>query len=150
VRRIAVDAALMTASALGAHAIAGGRPGAAGSTVPFVTLTTAQLLYALACRSESRPALDGLSQNPALIGALAGTLALQVGAVTVPALRRLLGTSPLGAGAWGVVAAGALVPLLTREALGTKAASTRDWQLTATSDEPISTCRGSVRTGSRR
>ncbi len=121
-RRIAVDAAVMTASALGAHAIAGGRPGAAGSTVPFVTLTTAQLLYALACRSETRPALSGLSQNPPLIGALAGTLALQVGAVTVPALRRLLGTSPLGAGAWGVVAAGAVAPLLAREMLKSRPA----------------------------
>jgi hypothetical protein len=50
-----------------------------------------------------------------MVGALGGTLALQVASVTVPVLQRLLGTSPLGLGDWAVVAAGSTAPLALRE-----------------------------------
>ncbi len=117
------DAALLAASTLGAYGIAAARygMGAQASTVAFATLTTSQLLHALSCRSETRSGFSGLRQNPLMMGALGGTLALQAASVTVPVLRRLLGTTPLGLGDWALVAAGATAPLAAREIV--KAAS---------------------------
>ncbi len=111
------DAALLAASSLSAYGIAAARygMGAQASTVAFATLTTSQLLYALSCRSESGSGFAGLRQNHLMLGALGGTLALQAASVTVPFLRRLLGTTPLGPGDWAVVAAGASAPLVGRE-----------------------------------
>ncbi len=115
--RVAGDAALISAATLGAYGVALARSGIGGpaSTVAFTTLTTSQLGYALTCRSDERSALSGLGRNRWLLGALGGTLALQVAAVTVPGLRRLLGTTPLGLADWGLVAAGATVPLIVSE-----------------------------------
>jgi Ca2+-transporting ATPase len=111
------DAAILAASTLGAYGIAAARYGIGpqASTVAFATLTTSQLLHALACRSETRSGFAGLEQNPLMVGALGGTLALQVASVTVPALRGLLGTTPLGMTDWAVVAAGSTAPLALRE-----------------------------------
>jgi Ca2+-transporting ATPase len=111
------DAALLAASTLGAYGMAAARHGVGiqASTVAFATLTTSQLLHALACRSDTRSGLADLQQNPLMVGALGGTLALQVASVTVPVLQRLLGTSPLGLGDWAVVAAGSTAPLALRE-----------------------------------
>jgi P-type Ca2+ transporter type 2C len=111
------DAALLAAAALASYGIAAARHGlgAQASTVAFATLTTSQLLHALSCRSETRSGLADLGQNPLMIGALGGTLALQTASVTVPVLRRLLGTTPLGLGDWIAVAAGATAPLVVRE-----------------------------------
>jgi Ca2+-transporting ATPase len=120
------DAAILAASTLGAYGLAAARSGIGpqASTVAFATLTTAQLLHALACRSETRSGLADLRQNPLMMGALGGTLALQVASVSVPALRGLLGTTPLGLGDWAVVAAGATAPLAVRELV--KAATGRE------------------------
>ena len=111
------DAAILAASTLGAYGLAAWRHGigAQASTVAFATLTTSQLLHALACRSETRSGLADLGQNPLMVGALGGTLALQVASVTVPVLRGLLGTTPLGLADWTVVAAGSTAPLAMRE-----------------------------------
>jgi Ca2+-transporting ATPase len=97
--------------------------GAAASTVAFSTLTSAQLCYAVSCRSEDRSGFSGLGRNPLLIAALGGTLALQVAAVGAPPLRRLLGTTPLRAADWGIVAAGSVAPLLVKEVSKAVAAS---------------------------
>ena len=111
------DAALLAASTLGAYGIAAARygMGTQASTVAFATLTTSQLLHALTCRSDTRSGFADLRQNPLMMGALGGTLALQVASVTVPVLQRLLGTTPLGLGDWAVVAAGSTAPLAVRE-----------------------------------
>jgi Ca2+-transporting ATPase len=115
---MAGDAALISTVTLGAYGLAVARygVGAAASSVAFSTLTSAQLCYAITCRSDHRSGFTGLEQNPLLGAALGGTLALQVAATAVPPLRRLLGTTPLGAADWGVVAVGAVVPLLVKEA----------------------------------
>jgi Ca2+-transporting ATPase len=115
--RVARDGALLAVSALSAYGIAAARYGigAQASTVAFATLTTSQLLHALSCRSESGSGLAGLRRNPFLLGALGGTLALQAASVTVPFLRTLLGTTPLGLGDWALVMAGATAPLAARE-----------------------------------
>ncbi len=114
---MAGDAALISAVTLGAYGLAATRYGigAPASTVAFSTLTSAQLCYALTCRSEHRSGFSGLDRNPLLIAALGGTLALQVAAVALPPFRRLLGTTPLGLADWGIVAAGAAVPLIVKE-----------------------------------
>jgi Ca2+-transporting ATPase len=114
---IAGDAGLISAVTLGAYGLAMARygVGAAASTVAFSTLTSAQLCYAISCRSEDRSGFSGLGRNPLLIAALGGTLALQVAAVGAPPLRRLLGMTPLRAADWGIVAAGSVTPLLLKE-----------------------------------
>ena len=118
---MAGDAGLISAITLGAYGVAMARygVGAAPSTVAFSTLTSAQLCYALTCRSEHRSGFSGLGRNPLLLAALGGTLALQVTAIWAPPLQRLLGTTPLRPADWGIVAAGALAPLLVKE--GSKA-----------------------------
>jgi Ca2+-transporting ATPase len=111
------DAAVIAGAALGAYHLALARGAAAGraATVAFTTLTSGQLLYALTCRSGARPGLAGLGKNPLLVGAVGGGLALQAAATTVPFLRRLLGTTPLTAADWSVVAGGAALPLAISE-----------------------------------
>jgi len=115
---MAADAGLISAVTLGAYGLAVSRygVGAPATTVAFSTLTSAQLCYAITCRSEHRSGFSGLDRNPLLLAALGGTLALQVAAVVAPPLRRLLGTTPLGAADWGLVATGAVVPLIVKEA----------------------------------
>lgn len=112
---IAGDAAVLSAATLGAHGLALARygAGARATTVAFSTLTGAQLLHALACRSPM-PVAESLRQSPMLIGVVGGSLALQAGAMTIPPLRRLLGTTPLSGGDWGLVIGGAAAPLFLR------------------------------------
>lgn len=94
-------------------------PGPISGTLAFQTLTTAQLIHALSCRSSER-VLWGAHQRPAnpyLRAALLGSLGLQALTLVVPGLRRLLGSSPLGLLDLGVVAATAGLPLIINEAL---------------------------------
>lgn len=114
---MAGDAGLISAVTLGAYGAAMARygVGAAASTVAFATLTSAQLCYAITCRSEHRSGFSGLGRNPLLVAALGGTLALQGAAIVAPPLRRLLGTTPLRPADWLIVAAGAVAPLLIKE-----------------------------------
>ncbi|SON53938.1 Calcium-transporting ATPase [Hartmannibacter diazotrophicus] len=70
-----------------------------GGTIAFHGLTLAQLLHAFSCRQTSTglTAGWGAPANPALYAALAGCLGIQAGAQMLPATRRLLGLTPLGA-----------------------------------------------------
>jgi Ca2+-transporting ATPase len=114
----AVDAAIMATTTLGAFALTlRGGDSARASTVAFSTLSAAQLLYALGCRSESDPGLRRLGDNPALIAGVGGMLLLQLGTVALPPLRALLGTTSLGLRELTVIGAGATLPLLVREVL---------------------------------
>jgi Ca2+-transporting ATPase len=116
-----LDAAVMAAMTLGAFGITQSRSGDSlrASTVAFSTLSFGQLLYALACRSDERPGLRRLGDNPALAAGLGGMLAMQAATVVVPPLRSVLGTTPLGLADVVLIGAGATVPLLVREALKT-------------------------------
>jgi Ca2+-transporting ATPase len=113
---IAGDGLLLAGSALAAAGAAGAWSGHVlrASTVGFTTLTSAQLLHAMTCRAERGSGLAGLRRSPMLLAAVGGSLGLQVAGVTVPWLRRLLGTVPLTAVDWGVVAAGAVLPLVIK------------------------------------
>jgi Ca2+-transporting ATPase len=114
-----LDAAVMAASTLGAFGATWQRSGdaARASTVAFSTLAFGQLLYALTCRSAERSGLHGLGDNPALLAGIGGMLGLQGATLVVPPLRGLLGTTSLSLGDLALVGAGAVTPLVVREAL---------------------------------
>ena len=116
-----VDATAMAATTLGAFTLAQRQTGNLGhaSTIAFTTLSTGQLLYALACRSTERSGLLGLGDNRALVAGVGGMLAMQAATLVAPPLRTLLGTTPLGLRDLAVVGAGAVAPLLMRETLKT-------------------------------
>jgi Ca2+-transporting ATPase len=117
--RLGRESAVITAGALASYLYALARygPGPQAATQAFTTLTVGELLHALACRSEDHSLLDRapLQPNPWLTVALAGSLAAQVLTVTLPPLRRLLGTTPLGPLDAVVAALGAVLPLLVNE-----------------------------------
>lgn len=111
--RQAREGGVIAGATLLAQLVAGG--GAANAPVAFHAITLAQLLHALACRSD-HDSLVGLlrhgRRNDALLGAVGGGLALQAAAQTLPPLRRLLGLGPMtvsGLLASGFAGVGALV-----------------------------------------
>jgi Ca2+-transporting ATPase len=114
---LGVDAGAMTLAALGTFGWGLLRYGAGprASTLAFMTLTSSQLLYALSMRSERPLRVGGLAPNPALTRAVTVSLLAQLGTVTLPQLRRLLRTTPVGLLDAGVIAAASLLPLLVRE-----------------------------------
>ena len=87
-RDVLLTGTLIAAAVLGAG-VAGYRLGLPWQSVVFVVLGLAQLGVALAVRA---PRPRGGRGNPALLAAVAGSAALQVAGVLVPALRELLGT----------------------------------------------------------
>lgn len=118
-RGVAVDAGMMSMAALGAFAYALVRHGAGprACTVAFNALTSSQLLFALALRSQ-RPLGEGrLRPNRVLTRALVLSLAAQAGTVLLPPLRRLLGTTAIDVVDTAVVCSAAALPLMMREAL---------------------------------
>src|SRR5262249_44073802 len=104
----AIDAAVMAGTTLGAFALTQARSGnsVAASTVAFTTLSSGQLLYALACKSDDRPRLAHLGDNPLLVAGVGGMLLLQAATLLVPGLRTVLGTTPLGLADLAMVGAG--------------------------------------------
>jgi P-type Ca2+ transporter type 2C len=115
----AMDAAIMAGVTLGAFGVMLRRGGdaARASTVAFSTLSTGQLLYALACRSEARSGLRDLGDNRVFVAGLGGMLLLQAATFIVPPLRALLGTTPLATADLAVISLGAATPVALREVL---------------------------------
>jgi magnesium-transporting ATPase (P-type) len=91
-------------------------PGPRAHTVAFVALVLIHPLQALHCRSTDRHWWR-LPPNHLVWGALAVLIAVQWLAVSWPPLTRLLGTVPLAAGDWLVVAAAVVWPVALLEAL---------------------------------
>jgi Ca2+-transporting ATPase len=118
---MAVDAAVMAATTLGAFGLTLARSGdgARASTVAFSTLGGGQLLYALTCRSEAQSGLRRLRDSPLLLAGVGGMLVLQAATLVAPPLRTLLRTAPLGLADLALIGAGSVTPLLVREALKT-------------------------------
>jgi len=92
--------------------------GPAASTLAFNTLTVNELVHSFSSRSKHRNVMGGtnLRPNPHLTRAIVGMGVLQVIVSSVPALRRLLGTTPLGVRDLAVIAAGVVLPLVANEA----------------------------------
>jgi Ca2+-transporting ATPase len=110
-RSIAVYAALITASALGAFAWALARDPAKAATVCFLTLGFAQLFHLGNARSSQHVLTPPrILANRFAIGAVLLTIVLQIAAVTLPVLATALQTTALDRTDWVVVVALALVP----------------------------------------
>ncbi len=126
-RRLVREGAVLGIGALAAYLGGGGNPSATvadtapsrGRTLVFHGLTLAQLLHALACRSDTHGLIEEMRRTPnlKLYAALAASFGLQAGAQTVPFLRRLLGLAPLDGRGVGIILAAALGPLLANEVL---------------------------------
>jgi P-type Ca2+ transporter type 2C len=119
-KRIGFEAAMLSAGAMGAYGYGISRygMGARAGTMAFMSLTFAQIIHAISCRSEKFSIFDKdkLPPNRYLDAALAGSLALQGLAIVAPGLRSLLGLAPVGIVDGLVVAGTALAPLLVNEA----------------------------------
>jgi Ca2+-transporting ATPase len=87
--------------------IAGRVASAPWQSMAFVTLGLAQLGIALAVRARRQP---GLAGNPSLYAAVGLSAVLQVGAVQLPPLQRLLVTDSLSWGQWVVCVVAAVIP----------------------------------------
>jgi Ca2+-transporting ATPase len=117
------DASILAGTTLAAHAVGLARYGAGprATSVAFSTLTASQLVHALTYRSQRRGA-----GSRVLLGTVAATLGLQVGAMALPPLRGILGLTPLGLGDWALVGAGAALPFVVNElARGGRSIETR-------------------------
>jgi Ca2+-transporting ATPase len=118
-KRISFEAATMSATALGAYGygLAKYGQGPTAGTIAFHSLTTAQVLHALSCRSDQHTIFDkdGLPPNKYLNAATFTSLGVQVATQMIPAFRRLLGLTPIGALDALVIGGAALIPLLTSE-----------------------------------
>jgi Ca2+-transporting ATPase len=98
-KRMALESAVITTGSLGAYAYGISRYGMGGraSSLAFQCLTFSQLLHAYCCRSSENRLLarQRFPSNPYLNGAVGVSLALQVLTMLVPALRSLLGITPV-------------------------------------------------------
>lgn len=85
-------------------------------TLSFMTLALAQVVHVFSSRSQTRSAFDkGLFKNGWLWTAVGSCVLLQVAAVSLPFLRRVLHTVPLSGTDWGIVAGCALLPFFVIE-----------------------------------
>ncbi|MGH2659549.1 MAG: cation transporting ATPase C-terminal domain-containing protein, partial [Actinomycetota bacterium] len=88
-------------------------PWAHARAVMFTVLVVAHLLYALAVRRPTAqpPSLRRLVSNRWLLGGVALGLALQIVAVLWSPARSVLGTAPLSAREWALVAVAGITPV---------------------------------------
>jgi Ca2+-transporting ATPase len=118
-RRIAFEAGVLSAGTLGAYGygLTSYGMGAQANTLAFMTLTTGQLLHALSCRSRAHSVFTpgALPPNPYLTLAVGGSLALQALTLTLPALRSLLGLTPITLLDGAVIGVSAVLPLVINE-----------------------------------
>jgi Ca2+-transporting ATPase len=110
------DAGVLAAATLGVHGLAVARHGAGArsTTLAFSTLTTAQLLHALAYRSGGHRG-PGTTRRSPLSGVVAASVAAQIVGMAFPALRRVLGLTALTPGEWALVGGAAAVPAIVNE-----------------------------------
>ncbi|RJR46780.1 MAG: cation-transporting P-type ATPase [Desulfobacteraceae bacterium] len=119
-KRMAFESAIISAGSLGAYAYGISRygMGARAGSIAFHSLTAAQILHAVSCRSERRSIFDRVQPPPnrSLFLAIGGSLVLQALAGLVPGLRSLLGLTPLSLIDAAVAGAAAVLPLTANEA----------------------------------
>ena len=86
------------------------------TTMAFMTLAFSQIFHVFNARSQTRSAFtDRLFTNAWLWGAVGICLALQVAAVYVPILQRVLRTLPPTVPEWGLIAICSLLPVVVVE-----------------------------------
>jgi Ca2+-transporting ATPase len=120
-RRIGAEGMLVTSGAAVAYAVSLGRhgPGPRAGSIAFTTLTTTQLLHAISSRSEKHSVFDSdhLARNPLMTSTLVGSFALQLAALFVPGVRRVLGAARPAAGDMLLSAVCGVAPFLVDEVL---------------------------------
>lgn len=118
-QRILSESAILSLSALAAYGYALWNYGIGfhASTIGFMSLTLAQLIHAVSCRSQTRTLFSSvkLPTNLYLAIALAVSIALQFMTIAIPGLRSLLKLTPLTLFDTIVIAGSALLPLLMNE-----------------------------------
>lgn len=87
------------------------------STIGFMSLTLAQLLHAISCRSQSRVLLSSHHRptNLYLVIALIGSIGLQLITFAIPPLQHLLQIVPLNRIDIAVITLSAVLPLMVNE-----------------------------------
>jgi Ca2+-transporting ATPase len=126
--RLGREAGTLAASAFGASLFGAMRYGLSSpqaQTMAFGSLVSAQLLHALAYRSSTTSALapGGLSSHSKLVKIIGGSLAAQMAAMLVPAVRTALGVAPIGILDAAVMIAGGVLPFVLREARAAQSAA---------------------------
>ncbi|MBL1256265.1 HAD-IC family P-type ATPase [Methylocystis sp. Sn-Cys] len=120
-RRVLREGAVIgTAALLGYYSAGGSNGHARASTITFHGLTFAQLLHAIACRSETRGLSAEIRRQPnlRLYGGVGVSLLAQCAAQFLPPTRRLLGLAPLGPGDILRIGAIAISSALANDFLG--------------------------------
>jgi len=88
----------------------------AATTMAFMTLALAQTFHVFNARSQRRSAFtDRLFTNGWLWAAVTGCLILQIAAVYVPLLQKVLHTAPPSLADWGLIAGCSLLPVAVVE-----------------------------------
>ncbi|MBL8073975.1 MAG: cation transporting ATPase C-terminal domain-containing protein, partial [Nitrospira sp.] len=81
-------------------------------TVTFTVMVAAQLVHAFNCRSDRWSLFQvGATTNHALIWAVAASLALQVGILTIPFVEHIFKVAPLPMEDWELMVVMGLLPL---------------------------------------
>jgi Ca2+-transporting ATPase len=131
-KRMSFESAVISSGVLGAYAYGVMRYGMGprASTLSFMTISLAELVHALSCRSETHSMFSPgrLPPNRYLDAALGGTLFLQALTMAVPGLRRLLRMVPLSLPDYGVAVGCTLLPLIVNEMTKGAAALTAQLQ----------------------
>jgi Ca2+-transporting ATPase len=119
-KRITFESGTIAAASLGAYGYGLARygMGAQAGTIGFMSVTTAELLHALSCRSEHHSLFgkQSLPNNPYLNASLGFSLGLQVLTMAIPGLRAFLSLAPLGLLDAAVIGGAAVLPLVVNEA----------------------------------
>ncbi|PLZ29453.1 ATPase [Fischerella thermalis WC442] len=117
--RIAFEAGSISLSTLAAYGYSIRKYGISpqASTIAFMSLTSAQLLHTISCRSEKHSIFNSekIPNNPYLNAAIVGSFAIQLLAIALPPLRSLLKLTPINIVDGLVIGASALLPLLVNE-----------------------------------
>jgi P-type Ca2+ transporter type 2C len=117
--RIAFEAGTISATTLAAYGYGILKYGISpqASTIAFMSLTSAQLLHTLSCRSEHHSIFskEKLPNNSYLNAAILGSFVIQLMAIAIPPLRSLLKITPIDIVDGAVIGGSALLPLLVNE-----------------------------------
>jgi Ca2+-transporting ATPase len=117
--RIGQEGATLSAATLGAYGYGIMRYGMGprAGTMAFNTVTLAQLLHTLSCRSDHETIFSGkLPPNRMLTLAVGGSIIVQILAMLLPGLRGILGMTPISLADMAVIAGTSVLPLLINEA----------------------------------
>lgn len=118
-KRMLFEAVVISISALATYSYALHQYGLGphATTLGFLSLTSAQLLHTLSCRSSTQGIFskESLPPNLYLAVALAFSFSLQFLALMIPGLRSLLNICPINAGDSCLIVLSTILPLLVNE-----------------------------------